>query len=189
MRSNPEGVVMFSAIEKLARGGTLLVTVCKEDDHALRVGVTQVPTSSKTEQTLRPLSLIGTAAELDAGFAEAVSIWQAPRKSLAEQARAAAADEEDDADAQASKPKTSGSKRAPKAQADKQKLAASAATAAPAGEEATSTPGADAAAGASDGAFPAPSADAAADAGGEAASAPSAAPIEVAEDVFTLDLF
>lgn len=191
---------MFSAIEKLARAGTLLVTVCKADDDALRVCVTQIPSNTKAEPTLRPLSLVGTPEELDAGFAEAIVIWQAPRKSLAEQARAAATDEDDDAVAPASKPKGGGAKRGSKPQAEKRAAAASTPAAAGedgAGGEAAPTPGVDAAAGAAAAAAggdvaPAPGADhmtGAASAGDDATPAPCAVPADGAEDTFTLDLF
>lgn len=187
---------MFSAIEKLAQGGTLLVTVCAEGDN-LRVGVTQAPTDTKTKPTLRPLSLIGTAAELDEGFAEAVVIWQAPKKTLAEQAHEAAGDEQDGAATVAAggKAKPAGAKRGPKSQADK--LAASAAAAA-ADLSNAGPAGAPGAADADGGAAPAPGAAAApgaGDADGGAAPAPSAAAAPGAAgadgivDVFTLDLF
>lgn len=182
---------MFSAIEKLARGGTLLVTVCKEDELALRVGVTQVPTDTKVAPKLRPLSLVGTAAELDAGFAEAVAIWQAPRKTLAEQAHAAAGEDEGDSSTTAvNKQKATGAKRGPKPQAEKLAAAASAAAAVAAADAAgAAAPTQDEPApdktGTTGGAAPAAGSQAvpdATDTGGGAASAPGAQAAPDAED-------
>ncbi|WGG51798.1 PRTRC system protein E [Rugamonas sp. DEMB1] len=83
---------MFTELEALARQETLLITVSAESGGRLRVGVTSAPKDSKTAPSLSPISLVATAAELDAGLAEALTIWQAPTLSLAEQARAAVGD-------------------------------------------------------------------------------------------------
>jgi PRTRC genetic system protein E len=83
---------MFIELEALARQETLLITVSAESGGRLRVGVTSAPKDSKTAPSLSPISLVATAAELDAGLAEALTIWQAPTLSLAEQARAAVGD-------------------------------------------------------------------------------------------------
>lgn len=82
---------MFKQLHALAKKATLMIVVTAEDDQQLRVNVTptQVDLASKTG-ALRPLSLVGTPDELDEGFEEALTVWQAPRRSLVEQAAAAA---------------------------------------------------------------------------------------------------
>ena len=80
---------MFIELEALARRNPLLITISPEGD-SLRVTVTPTPADSKTKQSIQPVSLVGTAAELDEGLAAALITWQAPRKSLQEQAEAAA---------------------------------------------------------------------------------------------------
>lgn len=84
---------MFIELEDLARQTTLLITISKEGSDQLRVGITPAPTDSKQTPTLKAISLVGTAAELDEGLADALVLWQAPKRSLAEQVRAAADDD------------------------------------------------------------------------------------------------
>lgn len=79
---------MFTSLHALAQAATLLVVVTTEGDDQLRINVTPTRTDDKTKpHKLRPLSLVGTPAELDEGFAAALAEWQAPRRSLIEQAR------------------------------------------------------------------------------------------------------
>lgn len=85
---------MFSPLHDLARTATLMVVISAEGDQ-LRVNVTPTQLSDKTKaHYLRPLSLLGTPEELDAEFATALAEWQAPKRSLVEQARDAAGSED-----------------------------------------------------------------------------------------------
>jgi PRTRC genetic system protein E len=88
---------MFTELHSLAQKSTLMIVVTAEGDQ-LRVNVTPANADRKEKPALRPLSLIGTVEELDRDFAQALVIWQAPKKqSLLEQAAAAGDDEEGDA--------------------------------------------------------------------------------------------
>lgn len=90
---------MFNALKALAQNATLMLIVAGEDDEQLRVSVTPTYQGDKPKaHALKPLVLIGTPAELDADFAAAVGIWQAPKRSLIEQAQAAANTNDDDDD-------------------------------------------------------------------------------------------
>lgn len=193
---------MFKQLHALAKKATLMIVVTAEDDQQLRVNVTptQVDLASKTG-ALRPLSLLGTPEELDEGFEEALTVWQAPRRSLVEQAAAAAGapDEKPKAVPKATKVKPAPAPaKAPKAARGKKTAAE------PDGipgendddqENADDdTPPGDSAAGdAADGAgeTTATSDGAAADAepAGESPSSDDDAAAEPAVDVFTLDLF
>lgn len=87
---------MFTALHGLAQSATLMIVVAAEGDQ-LRVSITPTATGDKTKpHALRPLSLLATPAELDADFAAALSIWQAPKRSLIEQAQAAAGEDTDE---------------------------------------------------------------------------------------------
>lgn len=96
---------MFGPLHALAQNATLLIVVSAEDVDQLRVNVTPTKAGSGgKEHPLRPLSLVGTPAELDEGFTAALAEWQAPRRSLIEQARDAAGDS-DEPKAKAAAPK------------------------------------------------------------------------------------
>lgn len=105
---------MFTALHDLAQSATLMIVVAAEDDQ-LRVSITPTTTGDKTKpHALRPLSLLATPAELDADFAAALAIWQAPKRSLIEQAHAAAAGGADDDAGESSDGAPSTSAQAPK---------------------------------------------------------------------------
>ena len=197
---------MFTSLHALAQAATLLVVVKAEGADLLRINVTPTRTDDKTKpHTLRPLSLVGTPAELDEGFADALAEWQAPRRSLIEQARDTG---DDDVKAAASSKAAKPSLPAPDKKAEAAPAAgrkkpgpkpkASSADAAPAGAAVgDAAAGADAAL-ADDSATTASSAVADDSAGAEPASdAGAAAPAEAtaggvaepAADEFTLDLF
>jgi PRTRC genetic system protein E len=81
---------MFTSLHALAKQATLMITIAAEGDDQLRVNVTPVPFDGKAKANLpQPLSLVATAAEFDADFVAALSTWQAPKRSLVEQAQAA----------------------------------------------------------------------------------------------------
>lgn len=86
---------MFSALHALAQKSTLMITISAEAEQ-LRVNVTPTPNDKDGKQALRALSLLATAEELDADFAAAIAMWQAPKQSVLEQARAAADQPDDD---------------------------------------------------------------------------------------------
>ncbi|MBC7860317.1 MAG: PRTRC system protein E [Burkholderiaceae bacterium] len=87
---------MFTALHGLAQSATLMIVVAADGDQ-LRVSITPTATGDKTKpHALRPLSLLATPAELDADFAAALAIWQAPKRSLIEQAQAAAGEDPDE---------------------------------------------------------------------------------------------
>ncbi|MFS2004638.1 PRTRC system protein E [Duganella sp. CT11-25] len=92
---------MFIELEALVRRSPLLISISAEGEY-LRLSVTPTPADSKAKQAITPVSLVGTAAELDEGLAAALLTWQGPKKTLQEQAQAAA-DGSDDA-AKASPP-------------------------------------------------------------------------------------
>ncbi len=102
---------MFTALHALAQNSTLLIVVTAESDE-LRVSVTPTQTGDKTTaHKLRPLSLLGTAAELDEGFATALAVWLAPKMSLIEQAQAVADGDDDATDPDAPTGKAPAAKR------------------------------------------------------------------------------
>lgn len=192
---------MFTSLHALAQAATLLVVITAEGADQLRINVTPTRTDDKTKpHKLRPLSLVGTPDELDEGFADALAEWQAPRRSLVEQARDAGGDEDGGAapTAKASKANAAApEKKAESAPAAvkgkpgrKPKATADAAPADAAGGDAA---GADAgggdAAAADAGGGDAAGADAA-PAGAASGAAPGAgAAGDPAADEFTLDLF
>lgn len=79
---------MFTELHSLAQAASLLISVAAEGD-ALRVTVNAAP-AAKSGPAMHPLVLVGTPAELDAGFAGAVQIFEPSAMPLLEQARAAA---------------------------------------------------------------------------------------------------
>lgn len=82
---------MFSHLHELAKKATLMITIAAEGDDQLRVNVTPVPFDTKAKASLpQPLSLVATPAEFDADFSAALTTWHAPKRSLVEQAQAAA---------------------------------------------------------------------------------------------------
>lgn len=88
---------MFTELHAMAKAATLLITASAEGDQ-LRVSVTPTYPDGKMPAgapTLRPLSVIGTPEELNADFAQALTIWVAPKRSILEQAEAAAGDADD----------------------------------------------------------------------------------------------
>ena len=82
---------MFTTLNALAQQATLMITIAAEGDGQLRVNVTPMPADTKAKSKLpAPLSLLGTPTEFDADFVAALSTWQAPKRTLLEQAPAAA---------------------------------------------------------------------------------------------------
>lgn len=82
---------MFSILHALAKQATLMITVAAEGDEQLRVNVTPMPFDTKAKANLpKPLSLLASPAEFDTDFAAALTTWHAPKRSLIEQAQAAA---------------------------------------------------------------------------------------------------
>lgn len=79
---------MFAELHSLAQAASLLISVAAEGD-ALRVTVNAAP-AGKNGPAMHPLVLVGTPAELDAGFAEAIQIFEPSALPLLDQARAAA---------------------------------------------------------------------------------------------------
>jgi PRTRC genetic system protein E len=86
---------MFKELHAMAKDATLLITATAEGDQ-LRVSVTPIyPNGTNASAaTLRPLSVIGSPEELDADFAAVLEFWKAPKRTLIEQAQAAAAGED-----------------------------------------------------------------------------------------------
>ncbi len=82
---------MFTTLHELAKKAPLMITVAAEGDDQLRVNVTPTPTDTKAKHNLpQPLSLLATPTEFDADFIAALSTWQAPKRSLIQQAADAA---------------------------------------------------------------------------------------------------
>lgn len=82
---------MFTNLHELAKKAPLMITVAAEGDDLLRVNVTPTPTDTKAKHNLpQPLSLLATPTEFDADFIAALSTWQAPKRSLIQQAADAA---------------------------------------------------------------------------------------------------
>jgi len=102
---------MFTDLHELTQTATLMIVVSNEGDQ-LRVSVTPTQSGDKTKaHALRPLSLVGTPAELDADFGAALLAWQSPKKSLVQQAQEAASTPDDEesesaSDKPAAKPKS-----------------------------------------------------------------------------------
>jgi PRTRC genetic system protein E len=79
---------MFTALHALAKQATLMITIAAEGDDQLRVNVTPMPFDDKAKSQLpKPLSLLATPTEFDADFIAALATWQAPKRSLVEQAQ------------------------------------------------------------------------------------------------------
>jgi PRTRC genetic system protein E len=79
---------MFTTLHELAKRATLMITVAAEGDGQLRVNVTPMPFDPKAKSNLpQPLSLLATPVEFDADFVAALSTWQAPKRSLIQQAQ------------------------------------------------------------------------------------------------------
>uniref|UniRef100_E6QVT4 ParB-related ThiF-related cassette protein E domain-containing protein n=1 Tax=mine drainage metagenome TaxID=410659 RepID=E6QVT4_9ZZZZ len=76
---------MFKEIQQLMDDGVSFMTVTVANENgALRVNF--IPKASEAgDLTAIPLSLIGAADELDAGFIEAIRSYRATRKSIADQ--------------------------------------------------------------------------------------------------------
>lgn len=82
---------MFTTLHALAKQATLMITIAAEGDGQLRVNVTPMPFDTKAKSNLpQPLSLLATPDEFDADFITALSTWQAPKRSLIQQAQDAA---------------------------------------------------------------------------------------------------
>lgn len=125
---------MFTKLHALAQAATLMVVVAREGADQLRVSVTPMKNDGKASgPELRPLSVVATPAELDAEFAEALAIWQAPRRSVLEQARDAAA-EDDEAATGAGAPKKPAPAKKPAVKAAARGTPAAKTTATPSGE-------------------------------------------------------
>ena len=82
---------MFTSLHALAKQATLMITIAPEGADQLRVNVTPMPLASKAKTGLpQPLSLVATPAEFDADFITALGTWQAPKRTLVQQAQDAA---------------------------------------------------------------------------------------------------
>lgn len=184
---------MFQDLHALAQGATLMIVVSSEGDD-LRVSVTPTQNDKSIPTPVRPLSLLGTPEELDAGFAIALQTWRAPRMSIVDQAKAQANDEAPAKPAAAAKPKADAPAKSKPARAGKSKVEPAAA--APANVDRSDTTATDATATQP----PAPAAGVApADStaaepgstqiGGEATKGSGTAAVDSGADVFTLELF
>jgi PRTRC genetic system protein E len=84
---------MFTELHAMAKAAMLLITATAEGDQ-LRISISPTYPDGKVPAgavALRPMSLIGTPDELNADFAGALAVWQAPpKRSILEQAQAAA---------------------------------------------------------------------------------------------------
>lgn len=78
---------MFSALHTLAKRTSLTIAIVAEGDK-LRIHVQPKPKDD--DIALHPLSLLATPEELDAGFAQAVAVYEPSALSLLEQATTAA---------------------------------------------------------------------------------------------------
>ena len=82
---------MFTNLHELAKKATLMITIAPEGDDQLRVNITAAPFDTKAKASLpQPLSLVATPAEFDADFIAALGTWQAPKRTLLQQAQDAA---------------------------------------------------------------------------------------------------
>jgi PRTRC genetic system protein E len=109
---------MFKDLHELAQDATLMITVAAEAEQ-LRVSVTPVYAGVKPPLgARRPLSILGTPDELDADFTAALAIWQAPRRTVLQQAQDASEDEQDGEAASAPAKQKNKPGRKPKAPAD-----------------------------------------------------------------------
>lgn len=108
---------MFPELHAMAKDATLMITARAEGDQ-LRVSVTPTYPEGKAPAgvtPLRPLSVIGTPEELDADFASALTIWRAPKRSIIEQAQAAADEPEEIGAGKASRKPAEAKPKAPPA--------------------------------------------------------------------------
>lgn len=124
---------MFQQLHTLAKDATLLITARAEGDQ-LRITVTPTKEDGKksSASNLRPLSVIATPDELDADFAQALTIWQgtpATKRSVLEQAQEASEPDDDEkpadkkADKKASLPAQKKTDKAPAKDKPKAKAA------------------------------------------------------------------
>ncbi|RAM63200.1 PRTRC system protein E [Herbaspirillum rubrisubalbicans] len=90
---------MFKALQELARKSTLLISIAPEGD-LMRVNITPVSKDPDVAPSLRPLSLLASADELDRDFVQAMQMWSTPRRSLLDQV-AGSLDQEDAEDSAA----------------------------------------------------------------------------------------
>lgn len=101
---------MFTELHAMAKAAMLLITATAEGDQ-LRVSVSPTYPDGKAPAgavALRPLSLVGTPEELDADFGAALALWLTPpKRSIMEQAQAAAGQDADEAPAAKVATKTS----------------------------------------------------------------------------------
>lgn len=82
---------MFTNLHELAKKATLMITIAPEGADQLRVNITAAPFDTKAKASLpQPLSLVATPAEFDADFIAALATWQAPKRTLLQQAQDAA---------------------------------------------------------------------------------------------------
>lgn len=183
---------MFNELHAMAKAATLLITASAEGDQ-LRVSVTPTYPDGKVPAgaaLLRPLSVIGTPDELEADFTTALTIWRAPKRSIIEQAQAAADDEPDDNAGGKAAAKPAADKSA-KARPSRKPTAAAAPKADSAGQGAAEST--DVAGSSSDSAAGALGGDEeASNSGAAPAEPPAAEPAPAAEavkDRFTIDLF
>lgn len=90
---------MFTELHAMAKAAMLLITATAEGDQ-LRISISPTYPDGKAPAgavALRPLALVGTPDELNADFSAALVLWQTPpKRSIIEQAQAAAAQEADD---------------------------------------------------------------------------------------------
>jgi PRTRC genetic system protein E len=79
---------MFTSLHALAKQATLMITIAAEGDDLVRVNVAPVPADTKSKAKLpQPLSLLATPAEFDADFIAVLATWQAPKRTLLQQAQ------------------------------------------------------------------------------------------------------
>lgn len=101
---------MFTELHAMAKAAMLLITATAEGDQ-LRVSVSPTYPDGKAPAgtvALRPLSLVGTPDELDADFGAALALWLTPpKRSIIEQAQAAADQDAEEAPAAKVAPKVS----------------------------------------------------------------------------------
>jgi len=92
---------MFTQLHAMAQAAMLLITATADGDQ-LRISITPSYPDGKVPAgatALRPLSLVGTPDELNADFGAVLAMWQAPKRSILEQAQDQVDEQDDDADA------------------------------------------------------------------------------------------
>lgn len=83
---------MFQVIEQLVRSaGKLSMTLRMDGDQMVIVAIPQADSKDKEAALRQPLVLTGLPAELDAGFADALTSYAGARRSLVEQVAATTA--------------------------------------------------------------------------------------------------